>query len=269
MTVVDWLRDHESTLGLLVALLLAYVVLNHTVPIAVRGALTRGRLLPDDSRRRAETLALVASRTVLVIILVAAVIYILDGFGLSIAPVITGVGITGIAIGFGAQSLVRDALNGIFILAENQYAHGDTVTVAGVFGTVEDVNLRRTVLRDPDGTLHSIPNGAITVTSNHSRDFSRARVQVVLAHGQDLDGARSAIEEAGRTLAGEARDLLSEPPRFARVLLVDATGVTVEVEAQTAPGRQWEAAGLLRERLPAMLRDAGVRLAYGDQGVGQ
>ncbi len=201
------------------------------------------------------------------IIVVGAVIWTLDGFGVTIAPILTGVGITGIAVGLGAPSLVRDALNGAFILAENQYAHGDAGTVAGLFGRVEDVNLRRTVLRDLDGTLHSIPNGVITITSNHSRDFARARTVVAVAHGQDLSRVRDAVDRAGQQLAAELGPLVTEPPRFVQLQAVDAAGMNVEVEAVTAPGRQWEVSGRMRGRLPELLRQAGVRLAYGDQGA--
>lgn len=264
----DWLATHASiVLAVFIALFVAHIILRRAVPAAIRHGLSRGGLLTDEARQRAETLTLVATRTAWVAIVIFAVLTALPEFGVSIAPILTGVGITGIAIGLGAQSLVRDTVNGVFILAENQYAYGDTVTVAGIFGTVEDVNLRRTVVRDLDGTLHSIPNGAIVVTSNHSRDFARARVQLVLAHGQDLGRVREAIDAAGRRLAAELGAAVLEAPRFIRVETVDATGVTVEVAAVTAPGRRWEVAGELRGRLPAALEEAGIRLAYGSQGV--
>ena len=145
-------------------------------------------------------------------------------FGLDIAPVIAGVGITGIAVGLGAQSLVRDTLNGIFILSENQYARGDVVTIAGVTGTVEDVTLRRTLLRDVDGVVYTVPNSAVIVSANFTRDFAKVRVTVPVTSTSDLAAVRG---RRGRASAQRSpRNPSIAPDRQGAALLCASTAST-------------------------------------------
>src|SRR4030043_732791 len=120
---------------------------------------------------------------------------LLSEVGINIAPVLAGVGIIGIAIGFGAQSMVKDIIAGLFILVENQYRKGDVVKVADVSGLVEDINLRRTVLRDLDGIVHVVPNGEIRVASNLTKEGSRDNFNVSVAYGEDLDHVTSVINK--------------------------------------------------------------------------
>jgi small conductance mechanosensitive channel len=171
--------------------------------------------------------------------------------GFNVAPVIAGLGITGIAIGLGAQSLVRDAINGLFILAENQFGKGDMVKVAGVQGWVEEVNLRRTVLRDLDGTLHSVPNSEIKVSSNLTRGYSGVDLLVSIAAGTDVDTAIEAINEAGRDLVDDAEvgeDIL-EAPQVSRIETATAAALDVRVTGRVRPGAQWKVTSALRRRI--------------------
>jgi small conductance mechanosensitive channel len=187
---------------------------------------------------------------------------ILPEFGINIAAIIAGVGVASLAISLGAQSLVRDTLSGLFILFENQYAVGDTVTVANVTGTVEDLTLRRTVVRDVDGVLHSVPNGTITTSSNHTRDYARVRVQIPVAHATDVEQIRAAADRAGADLANDPvyGPMTITPPRFVRIESMDnAGGVSVNVNGRVIPGKQWEVAGALRERLIAEFQKEGIK----------
>jgi moderate conductance mechanosensitive channel len=134
---------------------------------AVRGSLHE--LTAVEIRRRQETIETLASRILQAFIVVIASLMVLGKLGLDIAPAIAGLGVVGIAVGFGAQSLVRDYFNGALILLENHYSLGDVVSIAGVTGTVEDISLRRTTLRDVDGIVHTVPNGEIKVASNQTR----------------------------------------------------------------------------------------------------
>src|SRR4029077_9784379 len=120
-----------------------------------------------------------------------------------IGPAVAGLGVVGIAVGFGAQPLVRDYLNGALILVENQYAIGDVVRLAGVAGTVEDFTLRRTTLRDLDGVVHTVPNGEVKVASNLTRVWSRINQNVTVAYGTDIDKATEVVDAVGREMAGE------------------------------------------------------------------
>lgn len=164
------------------------------------------------------------------------------------------------AVGFGSQQLVRDYLNGVLILGENPYGVGDVVMIAGVRGTVEEVGLRRTVVRDADGTVHSVPNGAITVASNFTRTFSRVNERFVVAFGTDIDRATAVIEAVGREMADDPAwaPRILEAPAVSRVDPVVDPGAPIVVAATVRPGQQWAVAAELRRRVLAAL--AGERL---------
>ncbi len=160
------------------AALIGFLVLRAAVAISVRHLIERrttesadGVLPRAELERRVNTIARLAIRVAATVIVVIAVLMTLDLFGIDIGPAVAGLGVVGIAVGLGAQTLVRDWLAGIFVVLENQYSSGDVVRIAGVEGVVEDFSLRRTALRDLDGTIHTVPNGQVTVTSNltHAR----------------------------------------------------------------------------------------------------
>ena len=223
-------------------------------------------------RRRLETLVLVATRlaraTLFALIAIVAVT--------TLAPeVITGLGALGVALGaavgaalgFGAQQLVRDYLNGILILGENPFSVGDFVALAGVRGRVEEVGLRRTVVRDNDGTLHSVPNGLIEVASNFTRTYARVNERFTVAAGTDIQRATSVLADACTALAeadGWSTRFI-EPPTVVRVDAAAAgdPGIPILVSATVRPGEQWEVAGELRRRGMDALRIAGIDLAAG------
>jgi len=237
------------------------------VPHALRPAVTRQMSGRSETEidRRIETLSGVIIRTAEVVLFLLALFTILPEFGLDIRPVLAGVGITGIALGLGAQSLVRDTLNGIFILIENQYAKGDVVTIAGVTGTVEDVTLRRTLIRDVDGVIYTVPNSSVTVAANFTRDFAKVRVTVPVAAASDLSEVRRIADEVGQQLAAEAeyRERILAPPQYLRVDSIDANGVGVQVNGTVRPGSQWEIAGVLRARLLEAMRANGIKTPWG------
>jgi len=264
----DWLRDHgAAVLGAIVLALVAAFLVRRIVPHALRPAVMRqmsGR--PEEEiKRRVETLAGVIVRASEVLIAVLALFTILPEFGFDIRAVLAGVGITGIALGLGAQTLVRDAINGIFILSENQYARGDVVTVAGVTGTVEDVTLRRTLLRDFDGVLYTVPNSSVAVAANYTRDFSHVRVTVPVAHASDIAKVQRVADEAGRALAEDPQygAMILSPPRYLRVDGIDAMGIAVQINGTVRPGRQWEVAGVLRARLLEAFQREGIQTPWG------
>jgi small conductance mechanosensitive channel len=266
--VNDWFRDHgTAVLGTLALTLLAAFLVRRIVPHALRPAVVRqmtGRP-PEEVDRRVVTLSGVIIHSSEVVLVAFAFFTIMPEFGFDIRAVLAGVSITGIALGLGAQSLVRDALNGIFILSENQYAKGDIVTVAGVTGTVEDVTLRRTLIRDFDGVLFTVPNGAVIVSANFTRDYSHVRVSVPVAPSSDMAKVREVADAVGRALADDPqyRDMIVTPPAYLRVDNIDMMGVAVQVNGTVQPGRQWEVAGALRMRLLEGFQQAGIKTPWG------
>jgi trehalose-phosphatase len=161
------------------------------------------------------------------------------------------VGIAGIALGFGAQNLVRDMISGIFVLLEDQYRVGDVASVGGKTGLVEGVSLRRTVLRDLDGIVHVVPNGEITVSSNFTKSFSRVNLDVGVAYKEDLNHVFRVLNRVGNQLAQDQYfgPLILEPPQVVRVDSFDASGIAVKMLGVTRPIRQWEVTGELRRRI--------------------
>jgi small conductance mechanosensitive channel len=266
--VGDWFGDHGvAVVATIVLAVIAIAVIRRVVPHAITPAVERqmsGR--PEiEVQRRVDTLARVVVNSAQFVLVVLALFTIMPELGINIGPVLAGVGITGIALGLGAQSLVRDTLNGLFILTENQYARGDVVTIAGVTGTVEDVTLRRTIVRDVDGVVYSVPNSAVIVAANFTRDFAKVRVTIPVHAASDLARVRAVADDVGRALAEEApyRDLIVTPPHYLRVDSIDANGVAVQVNGTVKPGSQWEVAGVLRARLLEAFQREEIKTPWG------
>ena len=265
----DWFRDHgTAVVGSIALTFIASLLVRRIVPHALRPAVGRqmsGRPQVEVDRR-VETLASVIVRTAEAVFVTLAFFTILPEFGFDIRAVLAGVSITSIALGLGAQSLVRDTLNGIFILSENQYAKGDIVTIAGVTGTVEDVTLRRTLVRDLDGVLYTVPNGNVVVSANFTRDFSKVRVSIPVAPTSDLAKVRAVADEVGRALAEDPEygAMILAAPRYLRVDSIDMMGgVSVQVNGTVVPGKQWDVAGALRARLLEAFQREGIKTPWG------
>jgi small conductance mechanosensitive channel len=171
-----WATTTVRVLLILLTAAIAYAAVRLALRAAVRHVLDRrdrqaeeSSLTPMEIERRVVTLGRLAGRIVGAVIVTVAALMVLDQFAIDIGPAVAGLGVLGVAVGFGAQTLIRDWLAGIFIVTENQYSAGDLVRIAGVEGVVEDLSLRRTTVREPDGTLHTVPNGQVIVASNLSR----------------------------------------------------------------------------------------------------
>jgi small-conductance mechanosensitive channel len=221
-----------------------------------------------ERARRLETMAAFGLRLVRWFAVAVIATVVISVFLPSVWAAIGGLGVgfgvaIGGAIGFGAQQLVRDYLNGTLILGENPYSVGDIVAIAGVRGTVEEVGLRRTVIRDIDGTVHSVPNGAIAVASNFTRRFARVNERFMVAYGSDLARATAVINGVGETFAADPAwaPRLIDVPAVLRIDPVVDPGIPILVSFAVRPGEQWAAAGELRRRvLEAFVRE-GIRLA--------
>jgi small conductance mechanosensitive channel len=265
----DWFNDHGTAVVSTVLLtLVATLAVRLIVPAAIRPAVARqmtGRPAVDV-KRRVDTLSGVIMRTIEFLLVIFAILTILPELGIDIRPLLAGVSISSIAIGFGAQSLVKDALAGIFILTENQYAIGDIVTIGGATGTVEDITLRRTLVRDIDGVLFTVPNGIITTTANFTRDFSKVRVTIPVAPSADLEKVRAVSNDVGEALAADAvyGSMILSAPQYLRIDNIDMMGgVAVQVNGTVVPGKQWEVAGALRAKLLEAFQREGIKTPWG------
>jgi small conductance mechanosensitive channel len=192
---------------------------------------------------------------------------ILAELDVEIGPAIAGLGVAGIAVGFGAQALVRDWLSGIFIVIENQYSVGDVVSIAGVDGVVEGFSLRRTVLRNLDGTVHSVPNGQIVVASNMTRGWARVNLDVSVAYDTDIDRATEVIDEIGREMTKDPSwgERLIEAPTVMRVNALGDSAVALKVLGQVQPAQQWAVAGELRKRILRAFAREGIEIPFPHQ----
>jgi small conductance mechanosensitive channel len=215
-----------------------------------------------ELKRRQDTIETFGSNALQAVIVVIAAIWIVQGFGLNVAPAIAGLGIVGIAVGFGAQSLVRDYFNGALVLIENQFSKGDVVSIAGVTGTVEDFSLRRTTLRDLDGVVHTVPNGQIAVTSNRTRIWARINQDVTVAYGTDVDQAIDVVDEVGEAMMADDdwRRRILERPRVERVEALAEYGITLKILGSVRAGEQWSVGGELRKRLLAAFRQHQIEI---------
>ena len=225
---------------------------------------TAQELSAVEIQKRIDTLDGLGTTVIRVFILMIAGVMILGELNLNIGPALAGLGVVGIAVGFGTQSIVRDYFNGALILIENQFGIGDVVTIAGTSGTVENFSLRRTTLRDLSGVVHTVPNGEIRVASNSTRTWARVNENVQVAYGTDIDHAIDAVNRVGRDMYEdpEWRRRVMEAPSVLRVQSLDESGVTLKVTGTVRATEQWAAAGELRRRLLAAFAEEGIEIPF-------
>ena len=223
---------------------------------------TAQELSAIELKKRAGTIEALGTRVLQGFVVVIVGLMVLEKLNVNVGPAIAGLGVVGIAVGFGAQSLVKDYFNGALILIENQFSIGDVVTVAEVTGTVEDLTLRRTTLRDLDGVVHTVPNSEITVSSNRTRTWARINQDVTIEHGTDVDRAIAVIDAVGRAMEGDPiwKRRLLEPPRVERIEAIGEYGVTLKILGSVRAIDQWAAGGELRKRLLAAFTEHGVAI---------
>lgn len=217
----------------------------------------------SEREQRAKTLAQLLNSVGGVAIGVAAVLTILNLF-IAIGPLLAGVGVVGLAISFGAQSLVKDVINGFFILLENQFGVGDVVEINGVAGAVEKMTMRVVMLRDLRGVLHVIPNGSITMVSNRTRGWSRTVLDVAVAYKEDVDHVIGVMREVAREFWSDPQwrsQLVEEPAVWGVEALADSS-VNIRLVATTRPGAQWNVGRELRRRIKKRFDEEGIEIPF-------
>jgi small conductance mechanosensitive channel len=225
----------------------------------------------SNARRAAQirTLGPLLRGSLQTVFVVVAVLTFLSEVGLSVGPLLASAGVVGVAVGFGAQTLVKDFLTGLFLVAEDVVSVGDNVRIADAAGTVEAMTLRTIRLRDQDGTLHIYPYSEAQVIHNRSASFSSYVAEVLVTYGSDLDKALAVMGEVG--------EAMRKSPEFARKIIkpfevlgvekLDATGVVLRGRATTRPKDQWDVGREYNRRLKEAFEAAGVELAYRPVGA--
>ena len=219
---------------------------------------------------RAETIGLVLRSIVVAAVWILALFLILGQLDIDLAPLIAGAGIGGLALGFGAQSIVKDFLSGLFMLIEDQYGVGDIVDVGSAVGTVESVSLRSTTIRDVKGTVWHVPNGSIARVGNSSQLWSRALLDVEVAYDTDLELAREVIQRVGDSLWNDPEwggDELMERPEVWGVQDLGASAVALRLVVKTEPSQQWAVERELRKRLKTAFDEEGIEIPFPQQTV--
>lgn len=231
---------------------LAMYLVRLLVPKAIMARIGKIRKEPAEQlASRSKTISTVVVQLAIIIIWMIAGITALSAVGVNIYPILAGIGVAGLAIGLAAQNIIRDYLHGFFIIAEDWYRVGEVAKVAGIPGLVENITLRRTILRDINGTVHIIPHNKVDLASNLTRDWARVNLNVSVAYKENLDKVVSVINEVGNELKEDPQwgvDLLTAP----QVLGVDNlgdNGIDIKILADTKPIRQWALTRELRKRL--------------------
>jgi small conductance mechanosensitive channel len=265
-TVVTWLIEHGIRILIIVAVgAVLWFALNKSIP-PIMGRLmttTKGES-KEGIKKRKDTLVGILSGIGRIFIVTIVIMMILDEAGVPIASVLVGMGIAGVAVGFGAQYLIRDLIAGISIIMENQYRVGDVARVADVAGLVEQITLRKTVLRDLDGIVHHVPNGEIRVASNFTRHFSRVNLNISVGYSTDLDHAISVINRVGKELAEDEkwRKVIKTPPQVLRVDNLGDSGIDIKILGDVKPIEQWAVMGELRLRLKKAFDAEGIEIPW-------
>jgi small-conductance mechanosensitive channel len=263
--VMKWL----VTSGLQIAFILvgAFIIIR-----ILRFSINRiNRFFEDDDpttrserEKRAETLTRILGNMASIIVWVFAGMMILKELGVEIGPILAGAGIAGLAVGFGAQSLVKDFLNGIFIVIENEYRVGDVVSIADRAGLVEKISLRTTVLRDLEGKVHVVPNGQITVVTNMTKEWSRFMIDVGVAYKESVDHVMEVLAAVGKEMQEDRKfgSLILEPLTILGVDSFGDSSVNIRVMFTTQPLQQWTVGREFRRRIKNRFDELGIEIPF-------
>jgi small conductance mechanosensitive channel len=261
----EWLPSLRIAVHILLILVLAWIMV-HVAQRGIRAirVYMRERVASAEHAKRVDTIARVFRYVTAIVISLIAGMLVLSELGVSIAPILGAAGVVGIAIGFGAQSLVKDFFSGLFILLENQVRLGDVVEVGGKSGLVEEVTLRYVRLRDYDGNVHFVPNGSIAVVSNYTLDFAYAVVDAGVAYREDVDEALRVMREVAEAMRRDAVFGLKikEAAEMVGVERWDESAVVLRVRFKVLPIEQWNVKREYLKRLKQAFDAAGIEIPY-------
>lgn len=264
--ITDWLLQHGTRILVIVLIGIGlWFALKKLLPPLLRRSIikTKGES-KEGIKKRTDTLTSVLMGLSKILIAIIVVFMILAEVDVPIGPALAGLGVAGIAVGFGAQYLIRDLIAGFFVILENQYRVGDVARIADIAGLVEEINLRKTVLRDLDGIVHHVPNGEIRVASNYTRHFSRVNLNISVAYDTNLDHAINVLNRVGKELAADKdwSPVIKSAPQVLRVDNLGDSGIDIKVLGDVKPLQQWAVTGELRKRIKKAFDDEGIEIPW-------
>lgn len=258
---ISWSVVFVTTIKIILLILLAYIAVR-TGDAAINRILKEkdgDRLLPGQ---RLSTLRTLLRSLLRYGVYFIAFVTILNLLGVKVEAILAGAGVVGLAVGFGAQNLVRDIITGFFILFEDQFAVGDYITTANVSGTVEDMGLRITKLRDFSGELHILPNGIISQVTNHTRGSMRALVDIPVAYDENVDRVLEILRYLMEDIAKDMAGVITQGPDVLGVVAISPNSFTVRITTMTLPMEQWAVEREIRRRVKEVFEQEGIRAPH-------
>ena len=264
---MDWFMSTGIRVIVIIAIAVAVFLICRPIIRSIIKRAVSHRMAGEDEtdiQQRTDTLSSILVKIAGIIILIIAVITILPEFGVNITTMIAAIGVGGLAIAFAAQNLIRDFISGFFILLEDQYSIGDVVSIAGIAGVVEDITLRRTVLRDLDANVHSVPNGKVDLSTNMTKQYSRVNLNVSVGYGENLKHVIDIINKICQKMAEDPqwKDDFITTPSVLRVDKLGDSGIDIKILGDTKPAKQWAIMGELRLRLKDAFDREGIEIPW-------
>jgi len=264
--VTPWLLSHGvKILIILIGIIILNRVIKKVIDKAIRVAVVPGKFDSKAAeKKREDTLIMIFTGISRIAILTTGALMILSEMGLKIAPILAGAGIVGLAVGFGGQYLIRDIISGLFIILENQYRVGDVVNFDGTGGLVEDISIRKTTLRDLDGTVHHVPHGEIKKVANLSKSYSRVNLNIGIAYNSNLEHVINVVNQTGNELAEDPawKEFITKAPQFLRVDNFADSSIIIKILGETLPIKQWDVSGELRKRIKTAFDREGIEIPF-------
>lgn len=259
-----WMRAHFLNIVLIIIFAFIAKRLLTIITVKLLSKTIRPDMYPTESdrKKRLATLDALMTAVIKVAVWIVAILMIITEIGINTAPLLASAGIVGIALGFGAQSLIKDFVSGIFIISENQYRVGDVIEIAGANGTVENVGIRTTVLRDMSGYVHHVPNGLIDVTTNKTIGYNRINEELVVGFGSDISKVEKIINKTGQDIARDPKfeKAIREPFAFSSVKGYAVNGLIIGILGKTKPGEQWDVRTEMYKRLQKEFDKANIEV---------
>ena len=263
--VIIWLADHGIKIAIVVIIgYLATVLASRIGKKLIEQAEDEDKLTESEREKRAKTLAYVINITTKAFVYTIVAFIVLKEIGIEIGPLLAGAGVVGLAVGFGAQTLIRDVIAGFFIIMENQYSVGDYVELNGVGGTVQKITMRTTVLRNLEGIVHIIPNGEIKKVSNFTQDYSRVLLDIPAPYNESFERVKDVINDVGKGLATDEyfSHFILEPIKVLGLQEFGPSEIRIRVMGTVKSGHQWNIAREFRRRIKERFDKEGIEIPF-------